>query len=83
MDAKELAPEDYLAQFLGKTLRVYTNDDRMFSGTMRCTDKVFKSIATAPGRSTELIVLAGKQHHLILDARVSPALRECNQESHR
>ncbi|KAF1990258.1 hypothetical protein K402DRAFT_417719 [Aulographum hederae CBS 113979] len=29
----------FLSQYLGKTLRVHTNDTRIFVGHMKCTDK--------------------------------------------
>jgi hypothetical protein len=32
--------EDYLTSLLGKTLRVTTNDTRMFLGQFKCTDSV-------------------------------------------
>ncbi|OCK78482.1 hypothetical protein K432DRAFT_301857 [Lepidopterella palustris CBS 459.81] len=29
----------YLSHFIGKTLRIYTTDSRIFAGQMKCTDK--------------------------------------------
>jgi hypothetical protein len=32
----------WLSQFIGKNLRIHTTDNRIFGGTMRCTDKVLQ-----------------------------------------
>ncbi|PSN74349.1 hypothetical protein BS50DRAFT_480937 [Corynespora cassiicola Philippines] len=32
----------YLAQFIGKKLRIHTSDNRIFGGQMKCTDKAYK-----------------------------------------
>ncbi|KAF2871185.1 hypothetical protein BDV95DRAFT_607454 [Massariosphaeria phaeospora] len=37
MDSVEAAT--YLAQFIGKNLRIHTSDHRVFGGQMKCTDK--------------------------------------------
>jgi small nuclear ribonucleoprotein (snRNP)-like protein len=34
------AATSYLAQYIGKTLRIYTNDNRIFTGQVKCTDRV-------------------------------------------
>jgi small nuclear ribonucleoprotein (snRNP)-like protein len=32
-------PSSLLSQYLGKTLRIHTNDKRVFVGQMKCTDR--------------------------------------------
>src|SRR5215469_8928550 len=34
------SPQEFLSQYLGKTLRIHTSDNRIFVGQMKCTDRV-------------------------------------------
>lgn len=43
----------YLAQFIGKNLRIHTSDNRIFGGQMKCTDKA--CLLLPPSRGLELM----------------------------
>ena len=75
--------EDYLTSLLGKTLRVTTNDTRMFLGQFKCTDSVrllplplIHPIPLSlhpdpnPYSNSNSILISGPQHNPLLDLRI-------------
>ena len=73
---------EYLKALLGKQLRIFTTDTRMFVGEMKCTDMVIRP------SSTHLIfmlnALIGMQHHPSSYPRVSASfIFSCSQCCYR
>jgi small nuclear ribonucleoprotein (snRNP)-like protein len=61
-----------LSEYIGKTLRVHTDDKRVFVGQMKCTDRVGSLPLSLIEQHAEGFL--GVQYHSRLDARVPPAV---------
>jgi hypothetical protein len=61
-----------LSEYIGKTLRVHTDDKRVFVGQMKCTDRVCESEFSHlyVGIRALMKINKGMQHYSWLDTRI-------------